>query len=114
MNVLQALALALALSLAGNAALGWAWQGARDAKVRAVRERDAAQDAASACSDATDDLRALADKRGKDAAPARAAAKLAAGKLAKRADRTLSTPQTGTACEGMQALGDAWLRERGH
>lgn len=110
--VVQALSLALALSLAGNAALGWAWSGARDAKVQAVLERDAAQDAATACSDATDDLRDLADKRAKEAAPARAAAKLSSGKLAKRADRTLATQQVGTGCEGMQALGDGWLKER--
>lgn len=110
--LLQGLALALVLSLAGNAVLGWAWQDARDAKQAAVRERDDAQALATACSDATDDLRELADKRAKDAAPARTAAKLQSGKLAKRADKTLSTPQAGTACEGMQALGDEWLRER--
>ena len=60
----QALALALALSLAGNALLAKAWLGARDARQAVALERDSARADASACSDATEDLRTLADKRG--------------------------------------------------
>lgn len=111
---LQAVLLALAISLAGNAALGWAWQGARDGREAAVLERDSARFDASACSDATDDLRTLADQRSKDAAAARTAAANAARTHAQRADRTLSKAPAapGDMCKSMQALGDEWLRER--
>ena len=104
--------IALALSVAGNAAMGWAWQGARDAKVQAVRERDDAQAAATACSDATEALQALAAKRAKEAAPARVAAAKAARTHTQRADKTLATaPKVpGDMCASMQALGDDWLR----
>ena len=112
---LQVALLALALSMAGNAALGWAWQGARDGREAAVLERDSARFDASACSDATDDLRTLADQRSKDAAAARTAAASAARTHAQRADRTLSKAPAvpGDMCASMQQLGDDWLRERG-
>ena len=111
---LQAVLLALAISLAGNAALGWAWLSARDGREAAVLERDSARFDASACSDATDDLRTLADQRSKDAAAARTAAANAARTHAQRADRTLSKAPAapGDMCKSMQALGDEWLRER--
>lgn len=75
---LQVALLALALSMAGNAALGWAWLSARDGRAAAVLECDSARFYASACSDATDGLRALADQRSKDASAARTAAASAA------------------------------------
>lgn len=111
----QALALALALSVAGNAALGWAWLNARDARQAAVLQRDSARADASACSDATDDLRTLADQRSKDAATARTAAANAARTHAQRADATLATAPTvpGDMCASLQVLGDEWLKERG-
>ena len=111
--VAQPLLLALALSLAGNAALGWAWLHERDLAAVAVAALDGAQQDAAACTDAVNGLSQLATDRAAAAKTERAAAKQASGKLYKRADRTLSKPQGTGTCEGMQALGDEWLRERG-
>ena len=114
MAPLQALALALALSVAGNVALGRAWLAARDDLAAAIVQRDTARTDASACSDATADLRELADKRSTEAAPARAAAAIVARTLTKRADITLATAPAvpGDMCASLQALGDDWLQSR--
>lgn len=112
--MMQPLLIALALSLAGNAALGWAYLGQRDDAAAAVVQRDQARADASACSDATEDLRELADKRAKVAAPARAAAATAARAHQVKADYTLSLqPRLPLdLCGSMQALGDEWLQGR--
>lgn len=104
----------LAASLVANAALGWAYLGQRDATTVATGERDRARADASACSDAAEDLRDLADKRRAAAAPARAAAATAAQGLNARADYTLGLqPKVpGDLCASMQALGDEWLQGR--
>lgn len=106
--------LALAISLAANGVLGWAWLGQRDETTAAIGQRDQARSDASACSDATEDLRAQASKRHTAAAPARAAAAASAQGLNNRADYTLGLqPKTpGNACASMQALGDEWLQGR--
>lgn len=105
---------ALAISLAANAALGWAYLGQRDDTTAAQGERDQARADASACSDATEDLRELAGKRSAAAAPARAAAAATAQGLQQRADYTLGLqPKVpGDMCASMQALGDDWLQGR--
>lgn len=112
---------ALAISVASNAALGWAYLDQRDdtatakAYLRAMeRQRDGAQQAASACSDSVDDLRELADKRARDAAPARAAAASTAQGHNQRADVILSTPAPvpGDVCASAQARVDEWLKGR--
>ncbi|WP_304306223.1 hypothetical protein [Pseudacidovorax intermedius] len=111
---LQALALALALSLAANAGLAAAWLGARDAVTRTTGERDSARADASACSDAAQDLRDLADAREKKAKTAQAnAAELRRGKEA-LAQIILSTPPAvpGDACASAQARVDAWVKGR--
>ncbi len=104
----------LLASLAANAALGWAYLGQRDETAAAVVQRDQARGDASACSDATQDLRDLADKRAKAAAPARAAAATAARTHQQRADYTLGLQprQPSDLCTSMQALGDEWLQGR--
>jgi hypothetical protein len=112
---------ALAISAAANAALGWAYLGQRDdtavAKT-ALRDmegqRDGARQAASACSDSVDDLRELADKLAREAAPARAAAASTAKGHNQRADTILSTPAPvpGDACASAQARVDDWLKGR--
>lgn len=113
--------IALTISVAANAALGWAWLGQRDetatakADLRAMEgQRDGARQAASACSDSVDDLRELADKRARDAAPARAVAASAAQGRNQRADVILSTPAPvpGDACASAQARVDDWLKGR--
>ena len=112
---------ALAISVAANAVLGWAYLGQRDetataqADLRAMEgQRDGARQAASACSDSVDDLRELAGKRAREAAPARAAAASAAQRHNQRADLILSTPALvpGDACASAQARVDEWLKVR--
>ena len=114
MAPVQALALALALSVAGNALLGRAWLSVRDDLAAATVQRDQARSDASACSDATNDLRALADKRQAAAAPGRAAAATVARTLTRRADATLASAPAvpGDMCASLQALGDNWLQAR--
>ena len=100
--------LALALSLAANGVLGWAWLGQRDDTTAAISQRDQAR------GDATEALRDQANKRRTAAAPARAAANTAAQGLTQRADRTLGLQpkMPGDMCASMQALGDEWLQGR--
>ena len=113
--------IALAISVAANAALGWAYLGQRDetaaarADLRGMEgQRDGARQAASACSDSVDDLRELADRRGREAAQARSAASGKAQGHNKRADQILATPAPvlGDACASAQARVDEWLKGR--
>ena len=110
----RTLTYALVASLAANAVLGWSWLGQRDAATAAQLQRDQARGDASACSDAVEDLRELANKRAQAAAPARRAAASAAQDLAARADHTLRQAPSNPAdtCASMQALGDRWLQGR--
>lgn len=111
----------LALSLAFNGLLGWAYLGQRDETTTAKTalrdmqsQRDGARQAASACSDSVDDLRELADKRAREAAPARAAAASAARGHNQRADQILAAPAPvpGDVCASAQARVDDWLKGR--
>lgn len=113
--------LALGLSLAANAALGWAYLGQRDDTTEAKTalrdmqgQRDGARQAASACSDSVDDLRELTDKRARDAVLARAVAASAAQGHNQRADQILATPAPvpGDACASAQTRVDDWLKGR--
>lgn len=116
--MIQPLLIALALSLAGNAALGWSYLQHRDkaaaSLATATTQRDQARADASACSDATEALRELADRRATAAAPARAAAATTARTHQARADHTLSLQPSKPAdlCASMQAMGDDWLQGR--
>jgi len=114
MSLIQALLVALGLSVAGNATLGWAWIEAREKAVTSTLQRDDARAAASACSDATEDLRDLADKRAVEAAKAQAAARSAATVRQQTANTILSTPAAvpGDACASAQVRVDAWLKGR--
>lgn len=113
--VLVAVASALVFSLAGNAALGWVWLGTRDALVQAVSDRDLARSSASACSDATDDLRKLADRRAAAAKKAQASARRQAAAHEQLAQTILSTPAAlaGDDCGSARVRVDRWLVERG-
>ena len=108
------LTVALAISVAANWALGWAYLGQRDDTTAAQGQRDQARADASACSDATENLRELAGKRSEAAAPARAAAAAIAQGLQQRADYTLGLqPKVAhDLCASMRSLGDEWLQER--
>ena len=108
-------------SLAANAVLGWAYLSQRDetatarANLRGMEgQRDGARQAASACSDSVDDLRELADRRGREAAQARAFAAGRARAHNQRADQILATPapMPGDACASAQARVDDWLTGR--
>lgn len=114
MSLMQALLVALGLSVTGNAALGWAWVGAREKSAATLVERDNARAAASVCSDATEDLRDLADKRGAEAKAAQAVARAAATGRQQAANTILSTPPAvpGNACASAQVRVDGWLRGR--
>ncbi|AVQ83831.1 hypothetical protein [Variovorax sp. PMC12] len=114
MSLLQTLLVALGLSVAGNAVLGWAWVGAREKAATSVLQRDDARAAASACSDATDDLRDLADKRAAEAKKAQAAARTVALGHQVSAQTILATPAAvpGDACASAQVRVDGWLRGR--
>lgn len=112
---LSPLLVALLVSLASNAALGWLWLDARDGRTEAVAERDSARGAASACSDATDDLRRLADQRAAEAKAARETAAKAARNAQGRAQTILATPARvpGDDCRSAAAQVDEWLSTRG-
>lgn len=103
--------IALAASLAANAGLSWLWLDARDERAVAQEQRDQARHAASECSDATEALRELADKRAVEAKAAISKAKAQADAAARRADRLLSTPATrpGDDCGSARDRVDAWL-----
>lgn len=113
--------IALVISLTANAALGWAYLGQRDDTTEARTalrdmegQRDGARRAASECSDSVEALRELADKRARDAAPARAAAAGKAQGHNQRADVILSTPAPvpGDVCASAQTRVDDWLKGR--
>lgn len=112
---------ALLVSLACNGLLGWLYLGQRDdtaaaraSTVSVAEQRDGARAAASACSDALDDLRTLADRRGREATAARSAAAGRAGQHNQRADQILSAPPAvpGNTCASAQARIDGWLKAR--
>lgn len=112
---------AAGLSLALNAALGWAYLGQRDKTTKAEtavtameQQRDGAREAASACSDAVEDLRTVADKRAAEAKAARALAAASARAHNKKADDILSTPAAvpGDDCRSAQVRVSDWLKGR--
>lgn len=113
MNITTILGIALAISMGLNAVGGWAYLGQRDATVAAEKDRDQARDAATACSEATQDLRDLADKRAKEAAKARQDAAAKARSREELADAILSTPASDTDdCKAAQQRATTWLKGR--
>lgn len=111
---MQALVLALVLSVVSNAGLGWAWLHARDAATRTTGERDSARADASACSDGVADLRDLAEERGQRAKAAQATAAERRRQQEAMAQLILSTPAPvpGDVCASAQARVDSWIRGR--
>lgn len=112
---------AAGLSLALNAALGWAYLGQRDKTTEAEtavtameQQRDGARAAASACSDAVEDLRTVADQRAAEARAARAEAAAKARGHNQRADAILSTPAAvpGDDCRSAQMRVADWIKGR--
>ncbi|KQM78925.1 hypothetical protein [Xylophilus sp. Leaf220] len=81
----------LAASIAANAALGWAWIDARDARTVAEQQRDQARADATAASDAVEALEDVAKKRAAAAKPVQAAARAAAVAAQQRATQEIAT-----------------------
>lgn len=108
------LALALALSMGGTAAIGWAWLGTRDELATATVERDNARGLASACNDATEALREQADQRAAAAKPRQAAARATAATHGNRALEILTTPAAvpGDDYASARRRVDGWLQRR--
>jgi hypothetical protein len=86
------LAVALVASSAANVAIGWTWVGTRDRLAVAAIERDNARAAATACSDATEVLRTLADQRALEAKTSQVQARAVANQHAQLAQTILGTP----------------------
>lgn len=112
--ILIALAIALALSVAGNAAIAWAWLGTRDELASQKVQRQAAESAAEACSKGVEALQARAAAATKAAAVARAAAAASAAAGAARADQILASPPStpGDDCKSAADQVDQWLQGR--
>lgn len=111
----QALAIALAISVAINAALGWAYLGQRDKAVASVVKAAQATGAAVACSAGVDSLQKKADERKAAAAPQIEKAKQAAAVDNTKADAILAAPATtrGNDCKSASDRVDTWWAERG-
>lgn len=121
MNLLLIAAAVAVLALAGNAGQAWLYLNLRDDLVLAKaatsareKELDAARQDASACSDAVDGLRTLANERAKEATTARATAAAQARMAAQRADAILAAPAAvpGNDCASAQVRIDSWLQGR--
>ena len=113
MNITMILSIALAISMAANAGLTYVYLGQRDETTIAQGERDQARGAATACSDATEALRELSDKRAKEAAKARQDAAAKAKNKEELADAILSTPASDTDdCKAAATRATTWLKGR--
>lgn len=105
---------ALLASVVVNGALGWAYLGVRDRAAVATTERDQARGDATACSDATDDLRDAADKRAAEGKTRQAGARQAAVGRTSTAQQILATPAAvpGDDYASARARIDGWLKTR--
>ncbi len=114
MSAAQVLALLLALSVAANAALGWAYLGQRDTAVVATTETKQADGVARACGDGVKTLAKQAEKRHTEAAPKVEAARQQAEEAGELAIQIISTPPAvpGDECKSAQAARDDWWERR--
>lgn len=108
------LSLLLALSVAGNVAIGNAYLDKRDEVRDLTADRNQQRDAAQACSASVERIKTAAEKQTAFAAAAVAAARSAAVKRDERADQILSTPAAvpGNDCASAKARVDDWLSGR--
>jgi len=104
----------LAISLAANAALGWAYLGQRDNTTMAKVEERQAVGVALECSKGTEELAAKAEQRRQQAAPKVQAARKSAAQHNRKADQILATSPAvpGDACASAQAVVDDWWEKR--
>lgn len=107
--------IALAASMAGNAALTVAYLGQRDSTTQAKGERDRAQADAKACSDGVLSLQAAAETRAKAAEKARAEAEARQRTAQATAQKLMTRKPTvpDDSCASARAQVDDWLSNRG-
>ncbi|NDZ11473.1 hypothetical protein C7T35_01490 [Variovorax sp. WS11] len=108
------LGILLGLSALTNIGLTKAYLKARDAKTQAIADRDSARGAATACSDATEALAELSNKRHDQGEAARQAAEKKAASWQKLAQGILTSPPKvpGNVCASAQAEVDEELAGR--
>ena len=111
---MNALVVALVISLVGNVFLGNAYLHQRDAKVKVETETVFVKAAATECSAGTAALATKAAANASAAAPARRAAASQAAQHNAKADVILATPPAapGDGCKSAEAAIDAWWAER--
>lgn len=104
----------LAISLGGNALLGYAYLGQRDTATVAKTEQRQAVGVALECSKGTEKLETAAAQRKTAAAPKIAAARQQAQRHDRKADQILATPPAapGDVCTSAQAVVDDWWETR--
>lgn len=104
----------LAISLAANALLGYAYLGQRDTATVAKVEQRQATGVALECSKGTEKLETAAAQRKTAAAPKIAAAQQQAQQHNRKADQIMATPPAvpGNACASAQAELDSWWETR--
>lgn len=112
--VIAVLGLLLATSAAGNAYLGQMYLAKRDEAIKLAEQRDAAKDAAQACSDGVNKLRQDGEAQHKAAMAAIEAARRDALKAYKAADAERNRPQAvpGDACASAEVETREWLQRR--
>lgn len=113
-EIVIALGIALAVSLAGNGWLATAYLGVRDERTEVKGERDQARSAANTCSEQVDQLQAVAATRAASAVQAIAAARKADQAKQSRAQQILSTPATvpGNDCKSADDRARSWIAGR--
>lgn len=104
----------LALSVAANGILGQQWLGARDDAAKAGEVAAQQRNAAQACSDGVESLRAAAEQRASEAETERnAALKLAQAAQGRAQDLLGRQPRVpGDTCASAQVQIDDWLSTR--
>lgn len=112
--LVAALAIALAISTAGNAWLARLYLASRDQRQAAIASRDQAQAMASSCSKNVAELEKQAKTRADEAKRAQAQAAAAARSHQAGAQQILASPPAvpGDACASAGAAIDAWLQGR--
>lgn len=113
-SIVQILAVLLAVSIAGDAALGWLYLAKRDEVAKTGVQLEQANTSALECSAHTDDLYQRAEQLQKDGAIVRAAAAASAAGHEQWATQILATPAStpGDACKSAADLAHDWLRKR--
>ena len=119
---MTSLQILLAVSIATNGLLGWAYIDQRDATTEArsdlqtmKEQRDGIRSAASACSIGVEWLAQAGEQRAAAAAPARQTAAARAADHNRKSDTILAAPAAvpGDACASAQARVDEWMKGRG-